>query len=538
MRIFPKLNRGTLAAVAFQSVIISTVNAGPGNYNQQGPKLIGSGSLPGLSGGAGQGSASISADGNTALIGGGDDDLEVGAVWVFTRSGGTWTQQGPKLVGTGGGPPSTGQGGQGGSVALSGDGNTAVVGASSNCSGGNCAPAVGAVWVFARSGGIWSQQGNQLVGSGAVVNNDVTPGGQGQVVVVAADGNTLAESAPYDDSGRGAVWVFTRSTGIWTQQGDKLVDSLRVPGFPGSVTGSDLSLSADGNTLAVRSDAPAGSGSVLMFKRVGGIWTLEQRIQLNPGALFSGYTVSLTGDGNTLLAFGNFFHRKNGVWSPSGNPLISPNGHQLLFRISADGSTVVGGDCCATDTNGHLVLYVLSGGVWSQHNGVFSGSGATAGALQGASLALSANGNTLIEGGGGDNHGMGATWIFATPQLATSLTHAGNFRRGQLDATYAVTVKNVGDRDVHALPESVVNVVDHIPAGLTAIGIEGSGWSCTLATISCTRNDGLPVGASYPPITVTVNVASSAPASVTNLATASGGGSNWGNAKDVTTIVP
>ena len=44
----------------------------------------------------------LSADGNTALIGGpGDNSARVGAAWVFTRSGGVWTQQGAKLVGTG-----------------------------------------------------------------------------------------------------------------------------------------------------------------------------------------------------------------------------------------------------------------------------------------------------------------------------------------------------------------------------------------------------------------------------------------------------
>ena len=66
----------------------------------------------------------LSADGNTALIGGPSDNGGVGAAWVFTRSGSTWTQQGAKLVGTG----AVGHAGQGWSVALSADGNTALVG--------------------------------------------------------------------------------------------------------------------------------------------------------------------------------------------------------------------------------------------------------------------------------------------------------------------------------------------------------------------------------------------------------------------------
>ena len=92
------------------------------NYpaTQQGNKLVGTG----YAGQPWQGSSvSINADGNTAIIGG-DNDSTTGAAWVFTRSNGVWTQQGSKLVGTGyiGGPE------QGSSVSISADGNTAIVG--------------------------------------------------------------------------------------------------------------------------------------------------------------------------------------------------------------------------------------------------------------------------------------------------------------------------------------------------------------------------------------------------------------------------
>jgi hypothetical protein len=63
-------------------------------------------------------SVALSADGNTALIGGPFDDNDVGAAWVFTRSGSTWVQQGPKLVGSG----AVGAAREGWSVALSGMG--------------------------------------------------------------------------------------------------------------------------------------------------------------------------------------------------------------------------------------------------------------------------------------------------------------------------------------------------------------------------------------------------------------------------------
>ena len=44
-------------------------------------------------------SVALSADGNTALIGGPATTTAVGAAWVFTRAGSTWTQQGAKLTG-------------------------------------------------------------------------------------------------------------------------------------------------------------------------------------------------------------------------------------------------------------------------------------------------------------------------------------------------------------------------------------------------------------------------------------------------------
>ena len=111
----------------------------------QDSKLVGSGAV----GSAEQGnSVAISGDGNTAIVGGPGDNSHAGAAWVFTRSSGVWTQQGSKLVGTGGVGAA-----QGWSVALSDDGNTAAVGGPGDNSH------AGATWVFTRSGGVWSQQG-------------------------------------------------------------------------------------------------------------------------------------------------------------------------------------------------------------------------------------------------------------------------------------------------------------------------------------------------------------------------------------------
>ena len=89
------------------------------------------------------------------------------------------------------------------------------------------------------------------------------------------------------------------------------------------------------------------------------------------------------------------------------------------------------------------------------------------------------------------------------------------------------------------MTSGTVAVTDALPPGLTATSIAGAGWTCTQPAGPCTRSDALGAAASYPPLTLTVNVAGNAPATVTNTATVSGGGeTNSANdtASDPTTI--
>ena len=113
--------RSRNAVVNVLAVVVSLLPTARAQFVQQGSKLVGAGAV----GNAEQGfSVAISADGNTAIVGGLNDNGFVGAAWVYTRLGGVWSQQGSKLVGTG----AVGNAQQGSSVAISGDGNTAIVG--------------------------------------------------------------------------------------------------------------------------------------------------------------------------------------------------------------------------------------------------------------------------------------------------------------------------------------------------------------------------------------------------------------------------
>jgi hypothetical protein len=124
----------------------------------------------------------------------------------------------------------------------------------------------------------------------------------------------------------------------------------------------------------------------------------------------------------------------------------------------------------------------------------------------------------------------------AGPDLTITKAHLGDFARNHAGAVYMMVVSNVGT----AATVGTVTVTDTLPAGLTATALAGTGWSCTLGTLTCTRSDVLGNGDSYPPITLTVTVASTAPSSVINTATVSGGGDvNPGNdsASDPTAVV-
>jgi hypothetical protein len=135
---------------------------------------------------------------------GGPEDplfLGIGAAWIFTRSGGIWTQQSNKLIGT----SSTNPARQGWSVALSADGDTAIVGGPFDNN------LIGAVWVYTRSGGIWTQQGNKLVGTGAV-GTAQRNAEQGWSVALSADGNTTLMGGFGDNGGMGAAWIFIQPT--------------------------------------------------------------------------------------------------------------------------------------------------------------------------------------------------------------------------------------------------------------------------------------------------------------------------------------
>ena len=118
------------------------------------------------------------------------------------------------------------------------------------------------------------------------------------------------------------------------------------------------------------------------------------------------------------------------------------------------------------------------------------------------------------------------------PVLSITKTHAGTFTLGEANAAYTITVSNQNGAGPTV---GGVTVTDTLPSGLSFVSIAGAGWNC--GGYSCTRIDALAGGASYPPITVTVNVAANASSPQVNQAMVTGGESASASASDSTTII-
>jgi len=395
----------TTAAGTFDGQGVFTVTATGVPATQQGNKLTGSGNVSPSQQGY---SVAVSADGNTAAVGAPSDNSSAGAVWVFVRSGTTWTQQGNKLVGNG----TIGTASQGISVALSADGNTVLIGGPYDNSH------VGAAWVFTRSGSSWTQQDNKLVGNGAVGT-----AWQGTSVALSADGNTALVGGPQDSSGVGAVWVFTRLGSSWTQQGNKLVGT----GFTFSpAEGATVALSSDGSTALIGGfNDNQFVGAVWVFVRSGTTWSQQGNKLVGSGSVGmsqQGTSVAISADGSTALIGGSsdnsdvgaawVFGRSGTSWAQQGNKLVGagaiPYAHQgNSAALTADGNVAIVGS--QSDT---AWVFTRSGSVWTQSGTPLAGAGAIGTAIQGYSVSISQDGNTALCGGPGDNSYVGAMWVF------------------------------------------------------------------------------------------------------------------------------
>jgi hypothetical protein len=229
---------------------------------------------------------SVAIGGDTVVVGARGDHVGAngfqGSAYVFVRSGGVWTQE-QKLTASDGAFVDR----FGSSVAIGTD--TAVVGARLDDVGANGDQ--GSAYVFARSGGVWTQEQKLTASDGAASEQFGSS--------VAIGGDTIVAGAPFDAQGSG--YVFVRSGGVWMEQ-QKLTasDGGAFDQFGWSVAIGGDTIVAGAPTDAVGANGLQGSGYV--FARSGGVWTEEQKLTASDGGTGDRFGSSVAINGDTIVA--------------------------------------------------------------------------------------------------------------------------------------------------------------------------------------------------------------------------------------------
>jgi uncharacterized repeat protein (TIGR01451 family) len=255
-------------------------------------------------------------------------------------------------------------------------------------------------------------------------------------------------------------------------------------------------------------------------------------------------TATLTANG--AAAYNGTANDAGGGGGAGGSIVVlSANGGEGGLTLQANGGT--GGNAWATQPytlgnrhgpgggGGGGVVFVsgapASVSVAGAASGVTENPGVAYGSTAGAAGASVTNAS--ISSTSGTQSGAQCT-----PDMTLGKSHIGNFTRG-LTASYTVPVSNLSP---YGVTSGVVTVNDTLPVGLTPISATGTGWSCSIAsqTVSCVDPTPQAANSSYSSITITANVAQTAPATVANTALVSGGGEiNLANdsATDVASVV-
>ena len=332
-----------------------------------------------------------------------------GAVYIYRFDGATWFQEAYiKAFNTEAGDLF------GSSASLSADGNTLVVGARLEDGNGtgingdhndNSASASGAAYLFRFDGQDWFQEAYIKASNteiGDQFGSDVSLSDNGNILVVAAvdehGGSTGINGDQNDDSlvGVGAVYVFKFEGTDWVQEAYVKPSSIRTNGFgDGLRFGSAIDVSGDGNTLVVgaalessnatgiNGDQNSGrideSGAVYLFRFNGTDWFQEAYIK-----------ASNTGFEDTF----------------GGAVALGVDGNMLAVAALEEDSnaTGVGGDDIdnSAGNSGAVYLFLFDGTDWYQHAYV-KASNTEFGDGFGGAVALSSDGRRLAVGAPGED---------------------------------------------------------------------------------------------------------------------------------------
>ncbi len=352
-------------------------------------------------------SIALSADGNTLAVGSHSEDsstvgtnpsfndlaANTGAVYVFTRSAAAWAQQAYLKASNSGAGDEFGR-----NLSLAADGKTLAIGAmyeDSSTAGtvpDKLAADSGAVYVFILESTGWRHTSYikaSNIGTGDLFGSSVALSPDGNTLAVGApleDGDTLSSQATPNELGTnsGATYIFTRNSNAWTQQAYLKASNVGN----GDAFGGSLTLSSDGNTLAVGAAAEAssnvgingvpnenaaGAGAVYVYTRATASWTKQAFVKaVNAGAGdYFGTSVVLSSDGNILAV---------------GAPGEDSNATGVNGTANESASD-----------SGAVYIYARTGGAWGSISFV-KAANTDAGDSFGNSVSLSSDANTLAIG--------------------------------------------------------------------------------------------------------------------------------------------
>jgi hypothetical protein len=324
-------------------------------------------------------SVSLSADGLSVAIGAPNNDglaNNSGHVRVYKFISGSWTQQGADIDGESNSDIF------GECVSLSADGLTVGIGAPWN---DNAGAQAGYVQVYKLISENWVQQGFDIEGEAA---DDLSG-----MVDLSADGLSVAIGAVgYDGNGNdaGRVQVYHLDSGNWVQQGSD-IDGESA----GDQSGGSVSLSADGQTVAIGAKWNNGTGQsaghVRVYKLISGNW-VQQGVDIDGEAALdnSGSSVSISADG-LRVAIGatqndgtadfaghvRVYEFISGTWVQQGEDIDGENEDDLSGRstsLSADGLSVAIGAPSNSGTlanAGHARVYSFDASVGLEENDLY-----------------------------------------------------------------------------------------------------------------------------------------------------------------------
>ena len=274
-------------------------------------------------------------DGDTLVVGTPGRDLggagDVGAAYVFRRTGGVWTEE-QMLVA----PDGVETDAFGSAVAVSGD--TVVVGAWNHDSPTGID--AGSAYVYVRSGASWTLQ-QQLTASDGTATDAFG-------VSVAVLGDTILIGAHGDDLGGGSAYVFRRTGTTWAQTQKLMSDNTSWDGF----FGYSVDLSGDSAIVGAPEDQSGGlfNGAAYVFREAGGTWMLQQKLlPSDPGPFLAfGRSVALEGDravvGTGADTVGVYtFSRSGTVWTEGARLTFAGARGNLGLAVAVSGDTIAAG---------------------------------------------------------------------------------------------------------------------------------------------------------------------------------------------------